>query len=603
MKVAIFRWKAVLPVGVLVVLLVLGWLLFGNWLVKVALEAGGTAAARAKVEIDRVSVSLWQSRLTIYGLTVASPSEAYKNTLQAQQLDADFETLPLLRKKFIVDRLAATGLRFGTPRTTDGRVKQPSPPPDSGAVATPPSGAPAKPKGPSQSAQVVENLADRLNFPALDLARGKIDVGTLDPSKLSTAAAAKTLQTRADSSSKAWNAAFADLRTGPTVDSAVALANRLKGAKPTDLTAINNARRMLSLLGQAKDKVDNLGRGIAAGAADLQHGVAALDSAKARDLATAKSLVRLPALDASQIGAAVFGPAAAGKFEKALHWTRVAREYTPAGLTPHASPAPKRVRRAGLNVQFPREHDLPALWLKDGAVSFALDSTRTYDGKLADLTTSQTLTGRPTTFNAQAPTVHFGALLDHRRPQALDTVSGSMAAVRLPDLALPVGGIRLAPGSGTMDFRFALDGENLRAGWEIKSAHVTWAHDSATGGAGSTAGSLIWQVVSGIQTLDVAAQLSGTPENPALSIHSNLDGAISNRIKSLMGDQVQAAEQKLTAQVNAYADPLIAPVKSQVTSVTGSAQQQLGASQSKIADAQKQLQQRLKSLTGGLRIP
>ena len=125
MKIALVRWKAILPVGVGALLLVLGWVFFGNWLVKKVLEAGGTAAARAKVEIDHVNVSLWQSRLTIYGLTVASPSEAFKNTLQAQELDADFETLPLLRKKFIVDRLAATGLRFGTSRTTDGRVKQP----------------------------------------------------------------------------------------------------------------------------------------------------------------------------------------------------------------------------------------------------------------------------------------------------------------------------------------------------------------------------------------------------------------------------------------------------------------------------------------------
>ena len=601
MKIALVRWKAVLPIGVGLLVLVVGWVLFGNWVVKRALEAGGTVAARAKVEIDHVSVSLWQSRLTIYGLTVASPSEAFKNTLQAQELEADFETLPLLRKKFIVDRLAATGLRFGTPRTTDGRVKQPEA--DTGAA--PPAAAPvtpaaAKPPAPPKPS-AVENLASRLNFPILNLAQGKLDVGTLDPSKLSTAAAAHALQARADSASKAWTAALNDLHTGPTTDSAVALANRLKGARPTDLTAVNNARRMLTLLTQAKDKVDALGRGIAAGAADLQHGVAALDSAKAKDLATARGLVRLPALDASQIGVAVFGPAAAGKFEKALHWTRVAREYTPAGLTPHASPAPQRVRRAGTNVQFPREHDLPAVWLKDGAVSFTLDSTKNYDGRLADLTTSQTLTGRPTTFKAQAPAVQAGALLDHRRAEALDTVSGAFAAVRLPDLAIPVGGIRLVPGTGTMSFRFALEGENLRAGWEVRSTKITWARDSATGR--STSGDLIWQVVSGISTLDVTAQLSGTPANPSLSVRSNLDQAISGRIKGLMGDQVKAAEQKLSAQVNAYADPLIAPVKSRVTSVTGDAQQQLGASQSRIADAKKQLEQRLKSLTGGIKLP
>lgn len=600
MNVALFRWKAVIPVGVLLLVLVLGWVLFGNWLVKRALEAGGTAAARAKVEIDHVDVSLRRSRLAIYGLTVASPSAAFKNTVQAGELDFDFELLPLLRKKFIVDRLAATGLRFGTARTTDGRITPPATAGAAGANGPPAPGASSQPAGPSKATRALETLADRLDFPALDLARGKIDVGTLDPSKLSTAAAAKALQTRADSAGKAWNAALTDLRTGPTVDSAVALANRLKGAKATDLTAIDNARRMLTLLGQARDQVDNLGRGIAAGAGDLRQGLAQLDSAKVRDLATAESLVRLPALDASQVGRAIFGPQAAGKFESALHWVRVARAYAPAGLLPHASPAPKRVRRAGLNVQFPRAHELPAFWLKDGAVSFTLDSTRSYDGRLTDLTTSQAQTGKPTTFRAQAPAVQAGALFDHRGPAALDTVSGVLSAVHLPDLSLPVGGIRVVPGTGSMVFQFALEGENLRAGWRVKSSHVSWARDSA---AAAGAGGLVWQVVSGISTLDLSAQLSGTPDHPALSIRSNLDQAISDRIKGLMGDQVKAAEQKLRAEVNAYADPLIAPVKARVASVTGDAQQRLGASQSRIADAQKELQQRLRALTGGLKFP
>ncbi|HEY6783424.1 MAG TPA: hypothetical protein VI159_00645, partial [Gemmatimonadales bacterium] len=225
---------------------------------------------------------------------------------------------------------------------------------------------------------------------------------------------------------------------------------------------------------------------------------------------------------------------------------------------------------------------------------------KNYSGKLADLTSSQALTGKPTTFNAQAPLFQAGGLLDHRRPQALDTVSGVSPSVKLPDLAIPVGGIHLAPGTGSMAFRFALEGENLRAAWEVKASHVTWAHDSA---ATSGAGGLVWQVVSGISTLDISAQLSGTPDNPSIAIRSNLDQAISDRVKGLMGDQVKAAEQKLEAQVNAYADPLIAPVKSQVTSVTATAQQQLSASQGKIADAQKQLQDRLKSLTGGFRLP
>src|SRR5437667_9513120 len=62
------------------------------------------------------------SRVEVRGLTVASPFEPLENLLQADLLVADLEPLPLLEKKLVIDRLAATGLRFGTPRQSDGRT-------------------------------------------------------------------------------------------------------------------------------------------------------------------------------------------------------------------------------------------------------------------------------------------------------------------------------------------------------------------------------------------------------------------------------------------------------------------------------------------------
>ena len=426
MKIAIFRWKAVAPLAVFLLLLVGGWLIFGNWLVKRAIEAAGTAVVKAKVEIDHVNASILQSRLTIYGLTVASPSESLKNVLQADQLDADFETLPLFQKKFIIDRLAALGLRFGTARTTDGRVPEKHPAP----VAAPASGAPSA----AEPANKGEDALARLDIPVLQLATGKIDVGALDPTKLGTARAAAALSARADSAGKAWNSALADLRTGPTVDSATALLARLKNARPTDLAALNDARRSVTLLSSARDRIEALQRGVTAGVSDLQHGLAGLDSAKAKDFESARALVHLPPLDASHIGAALFGGAATAKFERTLHWVRLAREYMPAGMVPHGEPAPARVRRAGTTVRFPKEHELPGFLLKDAQVSFSLDTGRAnaYQGHLTGLTTSPALYGLPATFSASAPVVQVGALLDHRHPTALDTASAQLSAARLP---------------------------------------------------------------------------------------------------------------------------------------------------------------------------
>lgn len=593
-KIAFFRWKAVAPLGVALLVLVGAWLLFGNWLVKRAIEAAGTAVVGAKVEIDHVQASFAQSRLTLYGLTVASPSESLKNVLQADQLDADFETLPLLRKKFIIDRLAALGLRFGTPRTTDGRV-----PAKRAPAASPVSASTAA----TAKRSDWEDALGRLDIPVLQLATGKIDVGVLDPATLSTARAATALTARADSAGKAWNAALADLRTGPTTDSATALVARLKNARPTDLAAVNDARRSLALLSSERDRIEALQRGVTAGVADLQHGLAGLDSAKARDFESARALVHLPPLDASHIGAALFGGAAAAKFQRTLHWVRLARDYMPAGMLPHGEPAPARVRRAGTTVRFPKEHELPGFLLKDAQVSFSLDTAHAtaYQGHLTGVTSSPALYGLPTTFTARAPVVQVGALLDHRHATAFDSASAQFSAARLPDFVLPGLPMRVAPGVGSMALRFALTGDAIRAAWQVRSPHVVWVRDSAA--AHSAVGDFVWQVVSGISTLDLGAELSGSITSPSLAIHSNLDDALSARMRALVGDQVQAAEQKLHAEVNRYADQQIAPVKARVDAVTGDAQGKLGAARGQIAQVRQQVEQRLRALTGGIKLP
>src|SRR6185503_7704770 len=234
MSVRIFRWRAI---GPLLVFLVIGgvvWWLFADRIARRSAEKIGTSIVGAKVEIQSLHIDLANGDVTIRGLTVASPHEALKNLLQADELVADIDVLPLLEKKVVIDRLAANGLRFGTSRETDGRV-------------------PTDPSA-SVSGRVMHEAhewAQQFQVPALQLATGKIDVGTLDPRKLSAIPAAEALSARADSSRKAWQAGLDSLHLGPTVDSATATLARLKTARATDLAALNEARRAIEQLKQA----------------------------------------------------------------------------------------------------------------------------------------------------------------------------------------------------------------------------------------------------------------------------------------------------------------------------------------------------------------
>src|SRR5207247_7263097 len=83
-------------------------------------------------------------------------------------------------------------------------------------------------------------------------------------------------------------------------------------------------------------RVTALERSATSGIAALQAGAAGLSDAKQRDYATARGLLKLPGLDAPDIGAALFGSAAVDRFQRALYWVELGRRYMPPGLLPRA---------------------------------------------------------------------------------------------------------------------------------------------------------------------------------------------------------------------------------------------------------------------------
>ena len=582
----IFRWRAIGPLLVFTLLAGVLWVLLADRIARRAAEEIGTAIVGAKVEIQKLHIDLTNGDVTVRGLTVASPHEALKNLFQADELTADIDVLPLLEKKVVIDRLAANGLRFGTPRLTDGRTA-------------------GRPDG--VTARVLAETrrwSEQFQVPAIQLATGKIDVGTLDPRRLSAIPAAEALSARADSSRRAWQTGLDSLRLAATIDSATATLTRLRGARATDLAALSDARRAIDHLKQARGRVTALERGVTGGLAALRAGVAGLDSAKQRDYAFARGLLKLPTLDAPEIGLALFAPSAVAQFQRALYWTQLARAHMPPGLLPRAEQGPPRARRSGSTVRFPREHALPGFLLRTAELSFQLDPTaaqpKRYAGRLTGLTSDPALYGRPTLFEASAPAVTAGAMLDHVHATARDTAGATVQGVRLPVIQLPSLPMALDPGQGTAQLGFALRGDTIRARWAIRSTHVQWSRDSAV--QRSTGADLLWRTLSGISDLQVDAGVTGTLSQPRLSVRSNLDAAIAARLRTMLGEEAAAAERRLRAEVDRQVDPAIAPVRARVTALQSEITGRLAQQRARLDQAQKDLESRLRELTR-IRLP
>ena len=129
----IFRWKAIVPLLLLLAVMIAVWLLLLDRIIEKSIEFAGAQITGARVEIESVDVQVTAGRVVINGMQVADPNALMTNMVEADVLIADIRFAPLLQKKVIIDTLVVRGVQFGTPRTTSGELDRKSE--TTGAVA------------------------------------------------------------------------------------------------------------------------------------------------------------------------------------------------------------------------------------------------------------------------------------------------------------------------------------------------------------------------------------------------------------------------------------------------------------------------------------
>jgi uncharacterized protein (TIGR03545 family) len=587
MKKGIFRWRAI---GVLIGLaIVVGivWFIIAEPVTERTLESIGTRMIGARVEIEKVELGFGSASLQ--GVTVASPFVPLENLLEAEELAAEINLIPLLKKKVVIERLAATGMRFGTSRETDGRVEL---------------------EGGRRGVIDPRGWSELFDFPALDLVTGEVSVTDLDPNDLYTVQQAQALTGRADSTWTAWQAMATQIEDSvtATVEAVENMLERLQNARLTDLGLINDARNTIEQVESTVERLESIEAEVDNTLNGMEREVAGLSDATQRDYDRARDFVRLPTIDAGRIAAAIFGPVAVERFQRGVYWSELARRYMPPGLKPRARPGPKRARASGSTVNFPRQGEYPGFLLELAELSFSLadDAPASaaddeYAGRLSGLTSAPAIYGRPTEAAVRAPNVVGGGLFDHTGEMPRDSLGATIAGLRLDTLSLGALPIRLATGALTTTFSFDLTDDQLTAGWSINADRVDWLRDSA--GATNEIEDLIWRAVSGIQNVQVSAQLSGTLSDPSLAVSSNLDRAIADRIRAVAGEEIAAAESRLRAEVDRLVEGPIASAGDRVVLLRGQVMPLLAAQDERLAEAQRQLEERIRELTGGIRIP
>jgi len=596
MRMKIFRWKAIGPLLLLLVLLgILMWL-FAEPVVRQTTEEASTELLGTEVDVGRLDLLPRQASVDLGALQVADPFEPRRNLLEAERIVLKLNPEALTEKKLVVERLALQGLRFGTVRTKPAR-------PVKGDGFAP------------QALRAVRQWSQQFDVPILQLTPiDTIKSLVLNPAQLGSVQAAQALLARTDSTRQALDAGFKALDVKGTVDSARALAARLAAVDPKKLgldgtrQAIQSVQATLKQLDQAKQQVNGLERSVKDGVRLLGTGVQSLDEARQRDYAFARSLLKLPSFASPDIGSAFFGKVSIDRFQQALYWAELARHYMPPGLLPRQDPGPKRLRAAGTTVRFPKERTWPSFLLQVGQVDFTIGAgllKGAYAAAVQGLTSEPALYGKPMVVSAKrdAPGtaiagLDIGAIVDHRGANARDSVAARLRGVQLPSFDIPGLPFRLAPGTGSASLTFMLRGDQLGGRWAIGSHQVSWGLDSV--GTRSDLEQVVWRVLSGLKQLDVSAQLGGTVKAPKLAVRSNLDDAIAQRLKAVVGEEVAKAETMARAKVDSLVSDKVEPVKQRIAAIQADATKRVGDQQQQLGQVQAALEAQLKRLTAGL---
>ena len=599
-----FRWQGIIGLLFIVAILVGGFILFADRIIKGTITEAATKALGVQVEIDKLHLSVTGLSFDMRGFTIAHPSDPMMNVVDVGHARVQLAGAPLLRKEVVVTNLVVDSVRAFSPRKTPAK--------------------PVKAGGFLPGALAEANkFASQFKVPVLSLLPiGEIKALALDPSQLETVKKAKELAAHADSVKDNTVARVKALKLGETVDSAEALLNRLKGQSPRTLgingtrNAINDVKRFNSRVDSTKRAIQNAQAGLKADAEALTESVKELDAARLADYEMAKGLLKLPTFDAPNIGPALFGKVSLDVFEKAMYWVDLGRKYAPPGLLPKESPGPKRMRRAGTTVHFVQQAKAPQFHLQRAA--FHLDLAENagalrgaYDLRVADVTTDPAILGKPTIFSFTRAAAGAGldslllvGSLDHTKAIPTETITMRAGGIPLPNFALPGVPLRLDLGKGASTLRFNVVGDSVIGRWTVGAAQPKWSPDTAGKRALNTLESLVTRVLTGINNVDVTADITGTTKSPSMAVRSNLDRAVADNVKRVAGEEIAKAEAKVRAQVDAVVERETAALKTRIDKAVADTREQVdqrvAEAQARLDKAKADLAARLKELGGGV---
>lgn len=541
------RWKGLIFLAVLIgIILALSLLLTDKWLEK-RMENVGTAVVGAKVEIDRLDFSILGLHMRWDSLQVTNPKNTMKNIFTTGRTNFDLEFAPLLQKKVIIDNIEMTSVTSGTDRTTDGKIEKK---------------VKKKETKPNFITKTIDRLeADIAAAPAwqLDDFSKKVNVDSIlkilnitSPQKIDS------LQQNLTVTYNYWDSTFAAVNWEKDL---TYLKSRVTAINPDQLQTLDGLQSAYTTLNQINGKVDSLETFVTDARNKLttdlngtKKQIGQVDDWIKNDFKNALAQAKLPTINKENIAQFIFGGKVVAQATQILGTINTVRDYAEK----FKSDKPKKEkppRLKGQTIYFTKQRSLPNFWIKNINLSGHTTRGLQIGGELKHLVSNQKLIGQPTAFDIKGKRgdgagLNFLGEFNYLGDTPMDKFNLNIAAMPMNNVKLsdsPLLPNKIEKGLGNISASLHVGGESLSS--EVTFVANKLNFDFGEAPSEKLLDKTVRKILASASTVDLNVSLKSNDDRTVLGLDSNLDELFARELQKIVGEEIQAAGQKIEAEV------------------------------------------------------
>jgi len=532
------RWSGLVGFIAISALFVLIWIFAAGPIIKYSIETFGSQAAKAKVEVENISLTFDPFGIEIEGLQVANAEKPMENLLQFDRAVADIELLPLLLGKGIVNEVALTGLVFSSPRQTSGAL-----------------------------ASIVEENDDSAADQEAEASNNEDNA----PSKQQALPTADELMSRepllTEQKGKAFKSSFETIKENSDKAIAALPDSKALASYEDDFNRITSGRfESLKDFQQRKKDFDNLKKRIKQdqqaishaskvlgdGKKDLQGQWAGLQEAPAEDFTNLKSKYKLDGAGVANLSRLLFGDKVGEWSQEGLYWYEKVRPFLISDDVEmeDGEDTSETARGEGRFVHFETDRPLPDLLIRQVQLSVQLDA-----GQVAinvyDITHQQEVIDRPTRIVATGlglkniQSLDLKGTLDHRVAPGKDAFDLNVKGMALNDYDVGAMGLKLDRSQLNITGQAEIIAGNIDAKTVAQFTQAKFSSKDKTLVAVE-----MTKALANISQFSIQGKAKGDLTAPSISIESDLDTQLSQAFNQRLKEKQKELEAQLKKKLN-----------------------------------------------------